>query len=439
MNKVNCLIVTLISIFFWLDNYRYDNIGIATKAIEALSIIGIIFNMIHNSTGKLKGLQTQCKKSDYLPVLFMLFLLISLISWIYFSNNSFSTRIMIEMLIGVALYFALYFATLNINILKQISIAIAVSGILANFLSLYGYYNDLEWAFGKSAEYNNLIRFTGLFSDDPNYSAMYIVGIIPLAFYMAKMTKHFLFKFFAFLGIFSCYISLILTYSRAGGIVSVAMVFLYFFNELTGTSIKKKVYVIFGFICALFTIYHLNTMGFFSRLNELLNIAADNGIEKVTDDSLINRYYLFIAGVNMFAENIFTGVGIGNFQYKSMNYGALTNEVAHNTYINIAAELGIFGICLYLFILYCIIRNFYIKPNCLNVTIYNIALSFRYSFFCYLIMSLFLVTLSNKVLFFYAGLSSICLVVNSQNCYLSTGMVPLSQNSNDAILGDLAT
>jgi O-antigen ligase len=63
----------------------------------------------------------------------------------------------------------------------------------------------------------------------------------------------------------------------------------------------------------------------------------------------------WLAGINMFQEHPFSGVGIGNYQdvYSQYHIGIFVLPLghAHNYYINIAAEAGIFGFTAFLLFL----------------------------------------------------------------------------------------
>jgi len=66
------------------------------------------------------------------------------------------------------------------------------------------------------------------------------------------------------------------------------------------------------------------------------------------DFSTAERLAHWLAGINMFIARPFTGVGIGNYAsaYKPYHIAIFVNSLdhAHNYYINIAAETGIFGL-----------------------------------------------------------------------------------------------
>jgi O-antigen ligase len=67
------------------------------------------------------------------------------------------------------------------------------------------------------------------------------------------------------------------------------------------------------------------------------------------------RYGLWAAGVRMFRDNPITGVGIGNFKPNALRYQApdagVVEGIAHNAYVEVAAELGGVGLLLFLAVL----------------------------------------------------------------------------------------
>jgi len=84
----------------------------------------------------------------------------------------------------------------------------------------------------------------------------------------------------------------------------------------------------------------------------------------ITDDNFAvkERTAYWFGGLQMFRDNPLTGVGLGNFgpNYDMRYYSApfLISQVhAHNYYIHIAAETGIFGLLAYLFLIGGIIRT----------------------------------------------------------------------------------
>jgi len=78
-----------------------------------------------------------------------------------------------------------------------------------------------------------------------------------------------------------------------------------------------------------------------SPLDRLLNPTHSD------QESTDVRTALLWAGINMFEQNFLTGVGVGNYKALVHRFGGPDTKLenlAHNTYVEVAAELGIFGI-----------------------------------------------------------------------------------------------
>jgi O-antigen ligase len=66
-----------------------------------------------------------------------------------------------------------------------------------------------------------------------------------------------------------------------------------------------------------------------------------------TDESAMGRVYLWHAAQGMVKHNPLTGIGIGNFEDFARDYGARTDQVAHNTFFHIMGEQGLLGLSAY--------------------------------------------------------------------------------------------
>lgn len=100
-----------------------------------------------------------------------------------------------------------------------------------------------------------------------------------------------------------------------------------------------------------FALFTLLAVAPTSPIERFLN--PGRGDQQSTDD----RTALLVAGVRMFQDNFLTGIGVG--QYKSFVHAFADQEmynVAHNTYLEVACEFGIFGFAAFAAIIYGAIR-----------------------------------------------------------------------------------
>jgi putative inorganic carbon (hco3(-)) transporter len=145
-----------------------------------------------------------------------------------------------------------------------------------------------------------------------------------------------------------CMLALFLTSSR-GGLVSLAVALL----AAVALGGRRRGTMLVAAVCAvLVTVFYFAT------------IAPDSVRERVTHpEGGTGRVDIWTVGWRMVQDNAIQGVGSGNFSTSSIHYllqpGALlrddfivdTPKVAHNTYLQVLAELGIVGFVLFITIL----------------------------------------------------------------------------------------
>jgi O-antigen ligase len=77
-------------------------------------------------------------------------------------------------------------------------------------------------------------------------------------------------------------------------------------------------------------------------LQERLMATVGEGPDRTgANASTLVRLDILKAGVRMIVDNPITGVGLGNFKEVSGQYGVEVPHIAHNTYLQVAAELGL--------------------------------------------------------------------------------------------------
>ena len=185
------------------------------------------------------------------------------------------------------------------------------------------------------ARYDNF-RPSGILGD-PNYTALNLLTMIPVAYFIYKDATEKNIIIFAVVSLGLYLGALGLSQSRGG--------FLGFAIELILILIilkfRLRTMLVFG--CLLVILVNFLPVNIMSRFN------SDEVGVKVSTDS---RYELLVTGINMFKSNLLFGVGPGNFKQNSDVYNVkiTKKQIAHNSYLELAAELGIMGIALFLLI-----------------------------------------------------------------------------------------
>jgi O-antigen ligase len=201
-------------------------------------------------------------------------------------------------------------------------------------LQYYG--NDIT---GTGMRVGDRIRGVGIF--DTNQLAYTLAFCLPLIFGLFISTGSFFSKYFLII-IFSVYSYCIyLTQSRGGLLCSVFVIFLLFFIFN-----RNKIVKIFGIIFSVLTFSIL--LKYAPRLTTTF--------EYKTDDSAIGRIDAWGSGLASLKNNLFLGIGKDQFRE---NFGI----AAHNGFIQVATELSLIGLFIWLALYYFSIRNLRIIDN----------------------------------------------------------------------------
>ena len=101
-----------------------------------------------------------------------------------------------------------------------------------------------------------------------------------------------------------------------------------------------------------------------NRISSLNSIIDD---EKNIDESINQRLNYYSQAVKFIVKNPFFGTGIGNWKIKSIDtnkeniVGYLIPYHVHNDYLEIASEIGLVGLGIYLYILFYSFKNIILK------------------------------------------------------------------------------
>jgi len=250
---------------------------------------------------------------------------------------------------------------------KQLLVALISAACL---LSLYGIY-QFFWGFQNILDYLSqrepypyaedfLARkrvFATFFS--PDMFAGYLIMIMPLAaglllevaekrqaLSLRAQLRNLILCLLIGLALIAMFISLLLTKSIGAGF-SLFVAFLVFSILLfiQCPQLRRKILLATAIVCIVII----------SMLAGMLIIRADSFLDLSNpQNSLIQRLFFWKAGVEIIKDFPFTGVGLGNFgliypKYRSPR--AIETHFAHNSYLQIWAEMGILGLLAWLWLI----------------------------------------------------------------------------------------
>jgi O-antigen ligase len=181
----------------------------------------------------------------------------------------------------------------------------------------------------------------GGFFENPNDLALNLAAFLPLAMMYVKRPGPPLKRLVSAAIVVLMTGAIIFTKSRSGMLGAVAMFGVYL---LVTRSLKPA--VIIGLVVAGLLVVPAMPQSFWERM------ASITDSEKDTTGSREERRLLMEQAWTIFLQNPITGIGAGQFQ----NYGppgqAKKWRVTHNAYLQVAAELGIFGIACFMFLVW---------------------------------------------------------------------------------------
>lgn len=224
---------------------------------------------------------------------------------------------------------------------------------------------------------SSLNRATGLFID-PNFFVVYLLIASVLNRYIIK-NKYY--ELLIFLGILA-------TFSRMGLII---YFFTYLFSNNMLHTIKYTFLLTISFILMIFILPESFTFFATDRFLEIFNLQSYltyNLFDSIDTNSTIARFLTLIAAKDIFLQNIWFGIGIGNIRDIYEIYLGFST-VTHNTFIEFFIISGIFGLIL----------NFYLIKYLLQAMLSDSIIKKQISVIFLISFSL-LSTITNLMLFF---------------------------------------
>ncbi len=239
-------------------------------------------------------------------------------------------------------------------------------GIVLGTISVYQYltssFDNDFWGFGAAAVQNivgstNDYRIVGSLGD-PNFYAMVMVVLIPLALERMINEKRFLLKALAGYGLLVILMTIVFTFSR-GGFLALCVV--------AGLSLFWRrppvVAILVGMLIITLAIPFLPP-SYADRIATMTDIFKRSETDIKSEVSFRGRVSEIGVAWLMLRDHPLTGVGAGNYNTEYLSYSRQLgwdprNEQrgAHNLYLEVAAEQGLLGFTILIYILYSIING----------------------------------------------------------------------------------
>jgi len=316
---------------------------------------------------------------------FFLFFLGNLVSFAFAINISISTQVYVTYIFLFLLYILTrYFLITEKDI--HTALNYLFFGTLASFVYLYIMGIEIFVVVAG-------VPRVGAGMGDSNEYASYILVLLPLAIYRAMNTEGRLKLLYSSLGLIY-FVILVYTGSRGGilGFLGALVVFIQYY----GIKKLKSVFVVLLLLSV--SIFVFSPEGYLERATTITTLEKD----EASRDTRIENYHI---ALKMFLDRPLAGFGMNNFQFSSLDYGALRSMVVHNTYLEILVGGGLLSFIPFLLILMNIWKKLKIK-NKYKKNIYDLMVCLKASFVSILITSFFLTAGHKKILWFLFALIS---------------------------------
>tara|TARA_B100001057_G_scaffold157569_1_gene158205 strand:+ start:1795 stop:3066 length:1272 start_codon:yes stop_codon:yes gene_type:complete len=360
--------ILLILVTYFLPNFSsIDRIGNQWLYLSIINLIGIILIFFkHNSDFKLFYFKE-------IPALkwYFLFIVTSLISFFASENISESIFTFNQYFNCLLAFYLIFFFLLDIKSREKSVIQVLFTLLLFElYFSFIPILNDIS---SDSLSYRAM-RYSGL-AANINVTSFSIVFKLPILLYLISKVKKLYKKIILSILLTTSLYTIFLLGTR-GAFLGLIICFgsYTFYLIINYKKIKENFPGLFLIVSSvvLSVIFNLNSITK-GRNNSVLDRASSISIS-TTDGSVNQRLRYYKQGLTQFLKTPFLGVGIGNWKLISIEYdkkdieGYTVPYHAHNDFIQILSEQGIFGFVSYLmvfvsFIFILLKRKLIIKNN----------------------------------------------------------------------------
>ena len=246
-----------------------------------------------------------------------------------------SLKVFSDIYVKIILIFALMMSTITSpRRLRQMTwIMIIASGYIAG-RGVFDYLRGVNLVEG-----DRLRGAVGGMFENPNDLALNLVTFLAPTLFIIIQDKKMSRRLFALLLAALMLAATVATKSRSGflGLVAMGLVVVYY-------TARVKPGVVLAVVVAGLLAIPAMPSSFWTRMDSIMNADEDATGSRAARMRLLNQ------GVEVFADNPLTGIGAGQFQ----NYagpGVVEKwRVTHNVWLQVASELGMFGVMAFLFL-----------------------------------------------------------------------------------------
>jgi O-antigen ligase len=252
-----------------------------------------------------------------------------------------SLNVLLDTYLKVVLIFVLMINLLDseARLKSLLKLSVICGSVLAVF-AIFSYVNGDFLIQGKRSTGRVEGIVQGMFGN-PNDLALSLNLLLPFAVSFALISKG-MKRTLYFICAALLAVGVVVTFSRGGflGLITAAGVLLWKLSK------RNRALAVLAFLVATSFFLVVMPAGYSGRLTTIFSIEDDPTGSAQARRELLNR------GLQVAANHLILGVGMGNFHIYSIR-----EQVAHNSYLEIAAELGVAGLIAYLILIFAPLRS----------------------------------------------------------------------------------
>lgn len=328
--------------------YVYDRISVHFLFLAVLNLISLILILRKNTLDEFLSVFKE-KPHSYSYLLFIVF---GLISILVAENKIESIVTITQLLIFFSSFVIIVFLSKlkNINFIKVFGVFTLMAVFIESIYINYLFYDSIIIG-GNSLDRSN--EFRG-FTANINISSFSLCLKIPLLFYLAFNTKVNTVKVSTLIMIFSSILTILLLGGRAS-IIALIFILLLIVTVCIFKINKSKIVNLS--LSILMIVLSLSAYQYFNQNNISSRVVErfSNVFNPIEDQSVKERLSYYSAAFQSIKNKPLLGIGIGNWKLISIEYSKDLIEDykvpyhVHNDFLQVAAEVGLFGGIAYLY------------------------------------------------------------------------------------------
>ncbi|MHC1770483.1 MAG: O-antigen ligase family protein [Flexilinea sp.] len=357
MGLVLCIMIQYMNISFNLSTYY--NLPSIGKPLLVLLIAGV----------GIKAITTVLPSTDFIGalVLIVIYMIPYVFSILTATDSNAAMQNFDDIPKDSAIVLLIVLITYNMKLLLNLAKGLAFSAVIMGSVCVFQYitktYSNIYMGFGKGAQLNIVsgktegFRTTGVL-EDPNYFAQIMIALVPICFILLLLEKKTKWKIFYSYATFITIMTIIITFSRGGFLALAISIGIYFVLEKPG--IKYVIFILFAGIIG----FGFLPSEYQERIFSITDIGNSSAIQ--SEVSFRGRASEAIVALEMIGDYPLTGVGPSNYPINYQRYSRLigldprTEErEAHNLFLQIGAEQGLFGLIIFCFTLFLALRGIF--------------------------------------------------------------------------------